>query len=120
MLSTYLVNFTYWETFQTVMSQNEVSTLCLLLISLNFMLSIFMGIILTLFCTFHLRLLVTNYTTLEYCEKKREKVSTWQVSPFNKGTAYKNIQAKLGQDPLLYMVSLCNCILCEIIKFNNF
>lgn len=104
MISTYFINLTYWETFQSVMSEDKVSNMCLIWVCINFLMSLIMGVILTLFWAFHIRLLLTNYTTLEYWEKKREKESTWQISPFNVGTTWGNIKMKLGKDKLLYML----------------
>ena len=98
-----MVNFTYWETFQSVMSENKVSNFWLIIVSVNFLLSIIMGIVLFLFCGFHYRLLVTSYTTLEYCEKKREKESTWLVSPFDTGSAWGNVKHKLGYDKFIFL-----------------
>ena len=96
MISTIMVNITYWETFETVMAKDEVSNFWLVVITLTYLLSIFMGCVLFFFFLFHVRLLFTNYTTLEYWEKKREKESTWQVSPFETGSYIGNMETKLG------------------------
>lgn len=55
-------------------------------------------VVLTGFTGFHIRLILTNYTTLEYCEKRRENVSTWQISPYASPNASYNISLKLGFD----------------------
>jgi hypothetical protein len=76
-----------------------------------------MGIILFFFCLFHIRLLITNYTTLEYCEKKRENESTWQISPFDRGSMWRNAQTKLGDDPLWKVVGNDSHIYCIEISY---
>jgi len=54
------------------------------------------AVVLIGFTSFHIRLILTNYTTLEYCEKRRENVSTWQVSPYYSSSMMYNISLKLG------------------------
>ena len=103
MLSLLLVNLTYWETLKSVINQNQISALGLTWISVVFLLSIVMGFILILFWGFHLRLTLTNYTTLEYCEKKREHQSTWNTSPFDTGSAIGNLQVKIGYDKFFFL-----------------
>lgn len=49
-------------------------------------------------------MMITNYTTLEYCEKRREFKSTWQVSPFDQGSYMNNIRAKLGLDSIFFLM----------------
>jgi hypothetical protein len=76
-----------------------------------------MGIILFFFCLFHIRLLVTNYTTREYFEKKKKNESTWQISPFDRGSMWRNAQTKLGDDPLWIVVGNDSHIYCIEISY---
>ncbi|CAI2360782.1 unnamed protein product [Moneuplotes crassus] len=104
MISAWFINITYWEEFVRVLASVTTSNIYLLVVCTTFMFSVVMSIILTCFCIFHFRLIMTNYTTLEYCEKKREKESTWQVSPYDLKTATQNIKSKLGYDPLFKLL----------------
>ena len=98
MISTWFINLTYWRTFIEALNSDDHSNYYLLTVCVTFMISIIFGIIMTFFWAFHYRLILTNYTTLEYWEKKREKESTWQVSPFNQMSFTRNLKSRLGHD----------------------
>ena len=62
-------------------------------------------IVLIGFTGLHIRFLFTNYTTLEYCEKRRGQGSTWQTSPYYLPDVRYNLSLKLGFDnPLWWFI----------------
>mmetsp|Transcript_18863 Transcript_18863/g.18846 ORF Transcript_18863/g.18846 Transcript_18863/m.18846 type:complete len:81 (-) Transcript_18863:31-273(-) len=62
-----------------------------------------LGIAVIGFCIFHIRLMIQNYTTIEYCEKKKQKVQEYKVSPFDKG-AWNNLKEALGKNWYWWLV----------------
>jgi len=65
------------------------------------------------FFTFHTRLMLTAYTTIEYCELKgnqdKNNSHHYKTSPFDQG-AYGNICEMLGPIPLLWLVPTRACM----------
>ena len=55
------------------------------------------------FLYFHFWLIWNNYTTIEYCEKRKMKLQTYKESPFNKGRL-QNFKDALGHSPWLWFV----------------
>jgi palmitoyltransferase ZDHHC2/15/20 len=64
------------------------------------------ALIISCFFMFHLWLILKQYTTIEFCEKKREDDATFRVSPYNRG-AFNNLKTVLGHNPLTWFVPFC-------------
>jgi hypothetical protein len=75
MLSSLMVTLTYWEVWGHLIDDRETNIFVLYLCSVTYFLAVIFSVVLTGFTMFHVRLLVTNYTTLEYCEKRKGNVS---------------------------------------------
>ena len=73
-LSSILASLTYWEVWGKQIDDEDSNIFIIYLWSINYFLTVIFGLVLTLFTIFHVRLMITNYTTLEFWEKKREKV----------------------------------------------
>ena len=66
----------------------------------------------TLFFLFHIYLISCGYTTIEYCEKRREEDNTFHARmPYNRGFVL-NMCAVLGYNPFLWFVPFCKCSPC--------
>lgn len=86
---------TFWETVVVVLNDSESSSFTCFFVVLVYSLILMLGVAVIGFCIFHIRLIADNYTTIEYCEKKKQKVNDYKVSPFDKGI-YNNFKEALG------------------------
>merc|ERR1719163_2099079 len=71
-------------------------------------LSLFLGILITAFFTFHIWLMLKAMTTIEFCEKKMPKGGkevTDTASVYDLGFV-GNIKAVLGSDPLTWFLPI--------------
>lgn len=72
-------------------------------IVIAYVLSCVLALIITLFFFFHLSLTSSQYTTIEYREKRSSTDLFKKKSPYDLGL-YRNLQAVLGKNPLLWFV----------------
>ena len=101
-ISSIIVSVTYWEVWGKLLDDEDTNLFILYMCSIMYFLAVVFAFVLTGFTGFHIRLILTNYTTLEYCEKKRENESTWAVSPYYSSSWMYNISLKLGFDCFLF------------------
>ena len=94
---------TFWECVVVVLNDEDSSTEECFVVVLVYSLIIMLGIAVIGFCWFHFWLISNNFTTIEYCEKKRKDVPGYTKSPFSLESTYKNFQERLGQNPLFWM-----------------
>jgi palmitoyltransferase len=69
---------------------------------LCFFLAFTLALLVTAFFAFHLYLMNNNYTTIEFCEKRKDK-EQFRLSPYNKGFCH-NFRLVLGHNPLLWLI----------------
>ena len=93
---------TFWECVVVVLNDSTSSTSLCFFVVLVYSLIIMLGIAVIGFCSFHIWLISNNYTTIEYCEKKRKDVPGYEKSPFAFASTYKNFQEALGPNPLYW------------------
>lgn len=98
MISSILFWTTYWEVWGKLIDDPDTNIFVLYMCSIAYFLGFIFWIVLTGFMGLHLRFLLTNYTTLEFCEKKRGNISTWQRSPYYSSKWKYNVSCKLGFD----------------------
>src|SRR5690606_20959974 len=67
------------------------------------------AVVITAFFTFHIWLIVKQYTTIEFCEKRSDGDSNFVISPYNIG-CYNNLKTVLGNNILLWFVPFCKTI----------
>ena len=73
----------------------------------SYILAAAIGILITLFFLFHMYLMVSAYTTIEFCEKKNEEDVPFHLKqPYNRGFC-ENMRNVLGENPLLWFVPCC-------------
>ena len=94
---------TFWECVVVVLNNSDSSTMLCFIVVLVYSLIIMLGIAVIGFCIFHLWLIKNNFTTIEFCEKKRKNVPGYSKSPFTLESTYKNFKDSLGQNPLLWL-----------------
>lgn len=94
---------TFWECVVVVLNDEDSSTDMCFIVVLVYSLIIMLGIAVIGFCWFHFWLISKNFTTIEYCEKKRKDVPGYTKSPFGLESTYKNFQECLGENPLLWI-----------------
>lgn len=101
-ISSIMVSCTYWEVWGHLIDDRETNIFVLYLCSVTYFLAFIFTIVLFGFTLFHIRLMLTNYTTLEYWEKRRGSESTWSTSPYYSSKWKYNISLKLGFDWFLF------------------
>jgi hypothetical protein len=101
-ISSIMVSATYWEVWGHLIDDRDTNIFVLYLCSVTYFLAFIFTIVLFGFTLFHIRLMLTNYTTLEYWEKRRGSESTWSTSPYYSSKWKYNISLKLGFDWSIY------------------
>jgi hypothetical protein len=97
-ISSTCVSLTYWQVWGKLLDDPDTNFFILYLCSVTYFLAFIFTIVLIGFTCFHIRLMITSYTTLEYCEKRRGTDSTWAVSPYYSTRWCYNMSLKLGFD----------------------
>ena len=95
---------TFWECVVVTLNDSSNSTEYCFLVLLTFSLMVMLGIVIICFCFFHIWLMANNYSTIEYCEKKRKDVPGYTKSPFYLSSRYENFKEALGKNPLLWVL----------------
>jgi hypothetical protein len=97
-----------WTMAESVMRSWDVDTPFIVMFFVLFgeTLSIFLGVLLTAFFSFHIWLMLKSMTTIEFCEKKMPKKAPAEgtdsgISVYDLG-CYGNICAVLGNNPLFW------------------
>ncbi len=111
-LSCLLISSTYWETVVHVASDPTTPFARLYLFFVSYMLGVVLAVILNSFFIFHVFwLILPNYTTIEFCEKKRDHSSVYSsYSPFNHGCK-ANFTEILGSNCFLWLLPFCTLFL---------
>lgn len=103
-LTTGLITFSSYQLIGTVFKTPEMYNYRLAyFIITSYMLAVILFCLSTAFFSFHLRLLSSQMTTIEYCEKKNDG-SAWAGNvrgPYDNGTL-ENIKSVLGNNYLLW------------------
>ncbi|OMJ77598.1 hypothetical protein SteCoe_22767 [Stentor coeruleus] len=99
---------TFWECLVVVLNDTDSSTVLCTFVILSYSLISLLGIAVIGFCIFHIWQIKNNYTTIEFCEKKRKNIPGYTKSPFDQGTIYGNFKNALGDNPLIWFLPI-NC-----------
>jgi len=67
------------------------------------LISLLSGMSLALFLGFHLKLMLSNMTTIEYMQKYSKFMERYHQNPYDLGL-YKNLQAALGEKWYLWLI----------------
>ena len=85
----------FWECVVVTLNDESSSTAVCYLVLLLYSLLCLLGVAEIAFFFFHMWLIWHNFTTIEYCEKKKANDFQYQQSPFDKGTL-GNFKEALG------------------------
>jgi hypothetical protein len=97
---------TFWECVVVTLNDDENSTFHCFFIVVSYSLISLLGFAVIGFCIFHIWLIYNNFTTIEYCEKKRKNAPGYDSSPFAADTVYENFKESLGKNPLFWLIPL--------------
>ena len=64
----------FWECVVVTLNDSESPTILSFVVVLSYSLLLMLGIAVIGFCFFHIWMIYQNYTTIEFCEKRRMKV----------------------------------------------
>ncbi|CAG9322191.1 unnamed protein product [Blepharisma stoltei] len=92
---------TFWESVVVALYDKETSNSMSFIIVLTYSLMTMLGVTIIAFCIFHTWMIANNYTSIEFCEKRRFKVPGYEKSPYSISTI-ENFKEALGQNPLLW------------------
>ena len=105
-LTVWVIVFSSIPVLEGVMSCEAVDYRLAYYIITTYILAATLGIIITGFFSFHMWLIVKQYTTIEFCEKRTENEQAFRVSPYNRG-CLNNFKTVLGNNILLWLVPCC-------------
>jgi len=104
---TFMIVATSWKPVELVLYEIEkpnreqlLITYCVLT---SYILAFTLWLVITSFFIFHLYLIKSGFTTIEFCEKKTKESQQVDESPFNLGFK-KNFQAALGKNCWLWFI----------------
>ena len=108
-LSCLLISVTYWESVFHASSSLTVGFGYLYSLYVAFFLALVLALVLLSFLTFHLVwLLFPNFTTIEFCEKRKDPSSVYSsYSPFSHGCK-DNFYATMGRNCLFWFFPFSN------------
>ena len=95
---------TFWECVVVVLNDSESSTFKCLFTIMSYSLISLLSIAVIGFCGFHIWMMRNNYTTIEFCEKKRKDVPGYENSPFMLSEVVNNFKEALGDTPWLWLI----------------
>lgn len=94
---------TFWESVVVCLCDDSNSEAFMLFIVTVYALVLLLCITVVAFMFFHVWLMWNNFSTIEFCEKKRAKSSNFDKSPYSQG-AYNNFKENLGSNPLMWFL----------------
>jgi len=95
---------TFWECVVVVLNDSESSTFKCLFVVMVYSLMSMLAVAVIGFCFFHIWMMYYNYTTIEFCEKKRKSVAGYERSPFYLQRTVDNFKEALGERPLFWLL----------------
>jgi len=102
--TTIACHYIIWNMIDSVRAATDPRTpfAAMFLLLFGETLACFLGLLVSVFFTFHIWLLMKAMTTIEFCEKSMKK-SGYDSSAYNRGFM-KNLKAVLGDNPLLWLL----------------
>ena len=95
----------FWEAVVVILcDDNSSEILCLFLVTC-YSLMVLLSVAVIGFLIFHIWLTYNNFTTIEFCEKKRGKIPSFEKSPFG-SSVMNNFKEALGSNPFLWLLPL--------------
>lgn len=109
-VTVWLLIWTSYPVVQEVMSSETIDYKLAYYIITSYILGTSLAVVISAFFSFHIYLILNQYTTIEFCEKKREDDQTFRISPYNRGR-FNNLKNVLGSNILLWFVPFCKLLL---------
>ena len=109
-VTVWILIWTSYPVVQEVMSSETVDYKLAYYIITSYILGTSLAVVISAFFSFHIWLILNQYTTIEFCEKKREDDQTFRISPYNRGK-FNNLKTVLGDNILLWLIPCCKIIL---------
>ena len=106
----------FWETVIVVLNDERNSAVTCLFIVLYYSILVMKFIVLIMFTSFHFWLIKKNYSTIEYCEKKKRHANLFSTSPYHRGV-FKNFQQTLGTNYLFWFIPTRFGSICDGVSF---
>jgi hypothetical protein len=100
-----LVVITAYPVFIAVLAQDNLNIVLAYYIVTAWLLTLFFCVVITAFLCFHLYLLSNQYTTIEFCEKRKDNDPSKQKSFYDRG-CFNNFTSVLGNNVLFWF---CIC-----------
>ena len=100
-----MIVFTSNRVLMNVLSRDDIDYRTAYFIVTAYVLACVFGFIITGFFIFHLWLIYNQYTTIEFCEKRKTDSQFKVTSPYNLGLM-KNLESILGTNPLLWAIPM--------------
>lgn len=94
----------FWECVVVVLNDSESSTFKCLFVVMVYSLISMLSFAVIGFCIFHIWMMYNNYTTIEYCEKKRKLIPGYEKSPFKLRNTLDNFKEALGDNPVFWLL----------------
>ena len=104
MLALWVFVGTFWATVLISLRDDDASTGFTFFVTVVYSLMLILSLAVTLFWGFHIYLLMTASTTIEYCEKHRKvpRLNGKEYTYYN--SLYESLQCSLGRHPAYWLV----------------
>ena len=95
----------FWEAVVVIVCDDTSAEIMCLFMVTCYSLMALLSVAVIGFLFFHIWLTYNNFTTIEFCEKKRGKVPNFEKSPYG-NSAMSNFREALGNTPFLWFLPL--------------
>lgn len=102
----WLLIWTSYPVVAEVMNSESIDYKIAYYVMTSYIMGTSFAVIISCFFFFHVWLILNQYTTIEFCEKKREDDATFRISPYNRGRL-NNLKTVLGTNILLWFIPFC-------------
>ena len=103
-LSCWIMVFTYWNNLVRMTYLQGTPNVAVVYFSqIAYFISTIMAMLLTGFFFFHMHLIVTGYTTIEYCEKRILMTALYKKNPYNLGFC-ENLKQAFGPNIWIWLL----------------
>ena len=108
-LSNWIIVISSYRTLGLVINNSDKEFNLAYYFLTSYVLSFTLAIVISIFFVFHIWLVMNQYTTIEYCEKRKEGDENYEKSPYNV-SYYRNLEQCLGSNILCWFIPVSkNC-----------
>lgn len=106
----WVVIFTAWPLMKGTLNTETVDYRIAYYIITSYILSSTMALVITGFFCFHIWLILKQFTTIEFCEKRSDGDANFKTSPYNVGFCH-NLKTVFGHNYLTWLIPFCKAII---------